>query len=102
LCQDGGLLEASPHRPSLSDALRLKCLALTDVFSHALTIEVSVVDLQPLVMCTANGQSCIALGSDVRIKFVLLAVLLNLTSGARWRYSSDSQTMGDTSVMVLI
>jgi hypothetical protein len=75
---------------------------MTDVFSRTLTIKASVTDLQPLVMCTADGQSCIALGGDARIKFVLLAVLLDLTSGARRRYSSDSQTMGGMSVMVLI
>jgi hypothetical protein len=72
------------------------------VFSRTLAINVSVANLQPMVMCTADGQSCIALGGDARIEFVLLAVLLDLMSGARRRYSSDSQIMGDTSVMVLI
>jgi hypothetical protein len=72
------------------------------VFSRTLAIDASVADLQPMVMCTADGQSCIALGGDAQIEFVLLAVLLDLTSGARRRYSSDSQIMGDTSVMVLI
>jgi hypothetical protein len=72
------------------------------MFSRTLTIEASVDDLQPLVMCTADGQSCIALVGDAQIKFILSAVLLDLTSGARRRYSSDSQTMGGTSVMVLI
>jgi hypothetical protein len=66
------------------------------VFSRTLAIDASVADLQPMVMCTADGQSCIALGGDAQIEFVLLAVLLDLTSGARRRYSSD------TSVMVLI
>jgi hypothetical protein len=60
-----------------------KGLAVTCVFSHTLTIEASVADLQPLVMCTANGLSCIALGGDDRIKFILLAVLLDLMNGAR-------------------
>jgi hypothetical protein len=82
--------------------LHQKGLAVTVVFSRTMTIEASVVDLQPLVMCTADGQSCIALGGDTPIKFVLSAVLLDLTSGTRRRYSSDMQTMGGTSVMVLI
>jgi hypothetical protein len=71
-------------------------------FSLTLTIEASVADLQPLVMCTADGQSCIALGGDARRKFVLLAVFLNLMSSARRRYSSDPQTLGGMSVLVLI
>jgi hypothetical protein len=83
-------------------ALRQKGVAVTGVFPRTLTIQASVTDLQPLVMCTANGQSSIALGGDARIKFVLPTVLLDLTSGARQRYSSDSQTMGGTSVIVLI
>jgi hypothetical protein len=37
---------------------------VTSVFSRTLTIEASVADLQPLVMCTADGQSCIAIGDD--------------------------------------
>jgi hypothetical protein len=82
--------------------LRQKGLAVMGVFSRTLTIEASITDLQPLVVCTADGQSCIALGGDARIKFVLSAVLLDLTSSARRRYSSDSQTMGGTSVMVVI
>jgi hypothetical protein len=72
------------------------------MFSRTLTIEASVADLQPMVMCTTDSQSYIALGGDAWIKFVLSAVLLDLTSGARRRYSSDSQTMGGTLVMVLI
>jgi hypothetical protein len=39
------------------------------VFSRTLTIQVSVADLQLLVMCTADGQSCIALGGDAQIYF---------------------------------
>jgi hypothetical protein len=65
-------------------------------------IQASIADLQPLVLCIANGQSSIVLGGDARIKFVLSTVLLDLTSGARRRYSSDSQTIGGTSAMVLI
>jgi hypothetical protein len=72
------------------------------MFSCTLTIEASIADLQPLIMCTTDGQSCIALGGDTRIKFVLSVVLLDLMSGARRRYSSDSQTMGGTLVTVLI
>jgi hypothetical protein len=73
------------------------------MFFRTLAIEASIADLQPLVMCTADDQSFIALGDDARIKFVLLVVLLNLTSDARRRYYSDSQTMGGTSsVLVLI
>jgi hypothetical protein len=45
------------------------------VFSPTLIIEASVTDLQPLVMCTTDGQSCIALGGDARIKFRLSAVV---------------------------
>jgi hypothetical protein len=65
------------------DPLRQKGLAVTNVFSYTLSIEASIADLQPLVMCTADGQSCIALGGDARIKFVLSTVLLDLTSGGR-------------------
>jgi hypothetical protein len=56
-------------------ALRQKGLAVTDVFSRTLMIEAPVADLQLLVMCTANGQSCIALGGDAWIKFRLSAVV---------------------------
>jgi hypothetical protein len=91
---------AEPFTKGLS--LRQKGLAVTGVFSRTLTIEASIADLQPLIMCTTDGQSCISLGGDARIKFVLLAVLLDLMSDARQRYSSDSQTMCGTSVMVLI
>jgi hypothetical protein len=79
-----------------------KDLAVTGVFSHALTIKTPIGDLQPHVMCSADGQSCIALAGDVRIKFVLSMVLLDMMSGARQQYSSNSQTMGGTSVVVLI
>jgi hypothetical protein len=72
------------------------------VFSRTLTIEASVTDLQPLVMSTVGGQSCTALGGDAWIKFVLLVVLLDPTSGAIQRHSSGSQTMGGMSVVVLI
>jgi hypothetical protein len=41
------------------------------VFSPTLMIEASVADLQPLVMYTADDQSCIALGGDAQIKFRL-------------------------------
>jgi hypothetical protein len=61
-----------------------KGLGVTGVFSHTLMIKAFVADLQPLVMCTADGQSCIALGGDARLNFVLSAVLLDLMSGARW------------------
>jgi hypothetical protein len=45
-------------------SLRQKGLAVTGVFSPTLTIEASVTDLKPLVMCNTDGQSCIALGGD--------------------------------------
>jgi hypothetical protein len=72
------------------------------VFSRTLTIEASIADLRPLVMCTDGGQSCKALGSDAWLKLVLLVVLLDLTSGPIQRHSSGSQTMGGMSVVVLI
>jgi hypothetical protein len=53
---------------------------------RTMTIEASIVDLRPLVMCTSDGRSCIALGGDARIKFVLSAVLLDLTSNG-WHVS---------------
>jgi hypothetical protein len=66
--------------------LHQKGLAVTGIFSRTMTIEASIVDLQPLVMCTTDGQSCIALSGDARIKFVLSAVLLDLTSNG-WHVS---------------
>jgi hypothetical protein len=45
------------------------------VFSHTVMMEASVADLQPLVMCIVDGQSCLALGSDARIKLWLSAIV---------------------------
>jgi hypothetical protein len=38
------------------NSLCQKGLAVAGIFSYTLTIEASVVDLQPLLMCTADGQ----------------------------------------------
>jgi hypothetical protein len=55
--------------------VRQKGLAVMSVFSRTLMIEASIANLQPRVMCTADGQSCIALGGDARIKICLSAVV---------------------------
>jgi hypothetical protein len=44
------------------------------MFSCILTIKASIANLQALVMCTTDGQSCIAVGGDAKIFFSISGI----------------------------